>query len=53
MDLSGVSGCDLRIKVSIGLVLYPEEADNSAALVAAAHKKMFVARGSGGNRIVA
>lgn len=53
MDLSGVTGGEsVRIQVSVGIAIYPEEASGSAELVAAAHKKMFEARDSGGNRAV-
>lgn len=53
MDLSGVVGpTDIRLHVSIGIALYPEENDNSASLVSEAHRKMFLAREQGGNRVV-
>ncbi len=53
MDLSGITGADnVRIKVSIGIALYPGDADNSADLVAAAHKKMMKARKLGGDAVV-
>jgi diguanylate cyclase len=43
---------DIQIQVSIGIALYPEDADNSKMLVEAAHTKMMQARNSGGNRIM-
>jgi diguanylate cyclase len=43
---------DLKITVSIGIALYPEDADNSKMLVDAAHKKMYSAWEAGGNRVI-
>jgi len=43
---------DIKIQVSIGISLYPEDADNSQMLVESAHKKMFQARDTGGNRVI-
>ncbi len=52
MDLSGITGeSDVKIKVSIGIALYPADAADSGPLVEAAHAKMMHARNSGGNRI--
>jgi diguanylate cyclase len=52
MDLSRITGgARARIQVSIGIALYPDDADSSASLVQAAHRKMIAARGAGGNRI--
>lgn len=52
MDLTGLIGSDdIKIKISIGIGIYPDTADNSAKLVEIAHKKMFNARNQGGNRI--
>ena len=53
MDISGIVGPEnVRIKVSIGIALYPDHSETSAGLVEIAHKKMFNARDSGGNRII-
>jgi diguanylate cyclase (GGDEF)-like protein len=53
IDLSGITGTEgMRIKVSIGIALYPDDADNSADLVAAAHNKMIKARVLGGDTII-
>jgi diguanylate cyclase len=43
---------DFKIQVSIGIALYPEDADNSKLLVESAHMKMMHARNAGGNRIM-
>jgi diguanylate cyclase len=52
MDLGSVTGGkSIKISVSIGISMYPSEADESAALVDNAHKKMFRARDAGGSRI--
>lgn len=42
----------IKIKVSIGVALYPEDADNSKKLVETAHKRMFSAWEAGGNRVI-
>lgn len=53
MDISGIIGPgNARIKVSIGIALYPDHSETSKALVEIAHKKMFNARDAGGNRII-
>ena len=53
MDISGIIGPGgMRIKVSIGIALYPDHAETSEGLVEIAHKKMFNARDAGGNRII-
>lgn len=53
MDISGVTGPgNMRIKVSIGIALYPDHSETSRELVEIAHKKMFNARDTGGNRII-
>jgi diguanylate cyclase len=43
---------NIKITVSIGIAFYPEDADNSKKLVDSAHKKMFTAWESGGNRVI-
>jgi diguanylate cyclase len=53
MDISGIIGPgNLRIKVSIGIALYPDHSGTSGGLVEIAHKKMLNARDGGGNRII-
>jgi diguanylate cyclase len=53
MDLSQFQiSKDIKILVSIGIALYPEDADNSKMLVESAHVKMMQARNSGGSRIM-
>jgi diguanylate cyclase len=52
MDLSSVTGGEnIRMSVSIGICMYPDEAEDSMALVQNAHKKMFRAREAGGSRL--
>jgi diguanylate cyclase (GGDEF)-like protein len=52
IDLSGlIDNSDFKLQFSIGISLYPSKARNSSDLVAGAHKKMYHARNSGGNRI--
>lgn len=52
MDLTRLVGSDnVKVKISIGIALYPDNADTSAKLVQVAYKKMFNARNQGGNRI--
>lgn len=41
-----------RIRVSVGIALYPDDAETSAGLVTAAHRKMSGARSAGGNRVL-
>ena len=43
---------NIKIKISIGIALYPDDADNSKMLVENARKKMFTAWESGGNRVI-
>ena len=43
---------DIKLKVSIGIALYPDDSDNSKTLVEIANKKMFTAWEAGGNRII-
>ncbi|MBN2403744.1 MAG: GGDEF domain-containing protein [Spirochaetes bacterium] len=43
---------NIKLKVSIGISLFPEDADNSKLLVETAHKRMFNAWEAGGNRII-
>lgn len=53
MDISGIIGPgNVRIKVSIGIAMYPDHSDTSMGLVEIAHTKMFKARDAGGNRIL-
>ncbi len=42
----------IKISVSIGICLYPDDTDNSKTLVQTAHKKMYSAWEAGGNRVV-
>lgn len=52
IDLSGIIGpTDFRILVSVGISVYPDDASSSAELVSSAHKKMYAARDSGGDRV--
>jgi diguanylate cyclase len=52
MDLSSVTGGEnIKLTVSIGICMYPDEAGDSMALVETAHKKMFRAREAGGSRL--
>lgn len=52
IDLSGVTGgAGLRISVSIGITMYPDEIEDGMSLVDIAYKKMFKARLAGGSRI--
>lgn len=54
MDLAAMTGNScIKIEVSIGIALYPDDADNSQTLVSVAHKKMFTARDNGGGLTVA
>jgi len=53
MDLSGITGtADIRLTVSIGIAMYPEDTLNSADLVKIAHEKMMTARSHGGDEII-
>lgn len=48
MDISGITGAGkVNIRVSIGIAVYPADADNSAGLVSIACKKMYDARKKG------
>jgi diguanylate cyclase (GGDEF)-like protein len=42
----------IKISVSVGIALYPDDADNSKTLVETAVKKMYSAWEAGGNRII-
>ena len=42
----------IKIKVSIGIALYPDDSDNSKTLVEIANKRMFSAWEAGGSRII-
>ena len=53
IDLSKTApGCALRVRVSIGIALYPDEANDAETMVHIAHERMFCARRAGGNRII-
>jgi diguanylate cyclase (GGDEF)-like protein len=53
IDLTRIVGSNaLRIEVSIGIALFPDETDNSRMLGEIAHKKMFHARELGGGTII-
>lgn len=53
MDLSEMLGTDsVKISVSMGIALFPGNADNSKDLVSEAHRKLYRARDLGGNRAV-
>ncbi|PKL18581.1 MAG: hypothetical protein CVV49_05165 [Spirochaetae bacterium HGW-Spirochaetae-5] len=53
MDLSGITGtADIKLTVSIGIAMYPEDTQCSADLVKIAHEKMMKARGNGGDEII-
>ena len=43
---------NIKMKVSIGIALYPDDSDNSKTLVEIANKRMFSAWEAGGNRII-
>lgn len=52
MDISGITGSGkLVITTSIGISVYPEDADNSADLVALAHDRMYSARKTGNSTV--
>lgn len=52
IDLSELLGTDkIKLNVSIGIALYPDNADNSKALVELSRKRLYKAREMGGNRI--
>jgi len=54
MDLNGITGRgDIKIKVSIGIAMYPDDTLSSEDLVKLAHERMMSARGEGGNKIIA
>ncbi len=53
MNLKGITGSNTaRIKVSIGIAIYPDDTRDSKQLVQIAHKKMQKARHLGGNTII-
>jgi len=53
LDLSGVTGTpEIKITVSVGISMYPDDTLSSADLVKIAHEKMMAARSGGGDRIV-
>jgi GGDEF domain-containing protein len=43
---------NIKLKVSIGIALFPDDSYNSKLLVEIAHKRMFSAWEAGGNRII-
>lgn len=52
IDFSEVTGSStIKIIVSTGIAIYPEDCDNSKNLLELARKRMFNARNAGGNRI--
>jgi GGDEF domain-containing protein len=54
IDFSGLVGkTDFKMTLSIGISVYPTQADNSQELVRLAHDRMITARSKGGNRIIA
>ncbi|TFH41286.1 MAG: GGDEF domain-containing protein, partial [Chrysiogenales bacterium] len=54
IDLEGITGgSGITIRVSIGIALYPEHGADSRALAECAWGRMLLARGKGGNRIIA
>ena len=54
IDLSELLGTDkIKLNVSVGIALYPDDAGNSRALVELSRKRLYKAREMGGNRIVA
>jgi diguanylate cyclase (GGDEF)-like protein len=53
LDLTDVTGgVPFSLSVSIGIAVYPQHADNSAALIDAAHELPLIGRGRGGNKIL-
>lgn len=53
MDLSAITGSEpVKLSLSIGIAVYPDDARSSGDLVTAAHEKMYAAKNSGGNRIL-
>ncbi len=53
MDLSGITGsAEIRIKVSVGIAMYPDDTLSSADLVRIAHENMMTARGQGGDKTI-
>lgn len=53
IDLGGITGsAHVKITVSIGISMYPDETLESADLVKIAHEKMMTARSQGGDRII-
>lgn len=43
----------IRIKISVGIAMYPEDAASAAELITLSHSRMFSARKAGGGRIAA
>lgn len=53
MDLSGITTKnDVKLKLSMGIAIYPHDTGNSGKLVKLAHNRMYKARTAGGNRII-
>mgnify|MGYP003809295223 CR=1 FL=1 len=52
MDISGITGAGrLNIRASIGIAVYPDDADNSSDLVSLAHKRMMSAKEQGNSTL--
>ena len=52
MDISGITGSEgLLLTTSIGIAVYPGDADNSQELVATAHDRMYAARKTGNTTV--
>ncbi|MCX7677656.1 MAG: GGDEF domain-containing protein [Spirochaetes bacterium] len=52
LTLSHILGNDEKIKVSIGIALYPEQAQEGMHLVAEAHRKLYKARSFGRSIVI-
>ncbi len=53
MDLTRITGsAEIKLTVSIGIAMYPEDTLSSADLVTIAHEKMMTARSHGGDEII-
>lgn len=50
IDVTGITGStEIKITISIGIAMYPDDTESSADLVKIAHEKMMTARSQGGN----
>ncbi len=47
-----IAGKDLKVTVSIGVAVYPDDAKDSQSLIESADKKMYTAKSSGKNRVI-